>query len=267
MVMKSFATKAWMQATSLVRDISFDALNSVHYWRHNLKGNKVQKNYFSGKSKHPPILLLQGFMGTRGVLLPLEKYLRSHGRDVISIDLGLFNIADIRRSAQFLSYKVERLLDRFSETHGFEKITIIGHSMGGLIGLYYVKRLGGHRLVDRLITLGAPFNGTWTSLLGILPVGLFSRGVWQMLPGSSFLKSLHRKTSEVHDTHIVSLSAKYDSICPPKSCHLNGAENDVLKLGHASLLIDEKVFEAVLRHLEEPIRESNSKVVNLRQKK
>lgn len=265
--MKSIGLKTLGQMTSLVRDVTFDALNSLHYWRHNLRGNKVRKNYFSGKSKHSPIVLVQGFMGTRGVLLPLENHLRELGRDVISIDLGVFNISDIRTSAQILSYKVERLLDRFSEVHEFEKIDIIGHSMGGLIGLYYVKKLGGHRVVDKLITLGAPFNGTWTSLLGLFPVGLMSKGIWQMLPGSNFLKSLHRKTSEVHETKVISIAAKYDSICPPKSCHLNGAINEILNLGHASLLMDHRVFNTVVQHLDEKLSANTRPLVRLVTKK
>jgi triacylglycerol lipase len=255
--------KTFSHATSLVRDVTFDTLNSIHYWRHNLRGNKVRKNYFVGESKRPPVILLQGFMGTRGVLIPLENYLRSQGRDVISIDLGFFNISDIRTSAQILGYKIERLVDRFSEQHNFEKIDIVGHSMGGLIGLYYVKKLGGHRLVNKLVTLGAPFNGTWTSLLALFPVGLISKGIWQMLPGSSFLKSLHRKTSEHFQTQVVSIAAKYDSICPPKSCHLNDATNEILNLGHASLLMDTKVFETVLRFLNE---RTDQKIVRLHSK-
>ncbi len=263
--MKSRVLKAVAHATSLVRDLGFDTLNSFHYWRHNLRGNRIRKNFFLHDSKHPPIILIQGFMGTRGVLLPLENHLRALGRDVFSVDLGIFNVSDIKGSAQILSYKVERLIDRFQEVHGFEKINVIGHSMGGLIGLYYLKKLGGHRVVDKLITLGAPFNGTWTSLLGLFPIGLVSKGIWQMLPNSPFLKNLHRKTSEVHESKIVSIAAKYDSICPPKSCHLADAENEILNVGHASLLMDTKVFDAIVRHLDgKTSAASKSRVVHIR---
>src|SRR4051812_40417654 len=88
---------------AVLKDLSSDTLHSFHYWRHNIRGNKVGKNYFSGYSPHPPVILLQGFMGTRGVLSPLETYLRESKRDVISLDLGFFNISDIRKSSQLLS--------------------------------------------------------------------------------------------------------------------------------------------------------------------
>lgn len=235
--------------TGALRDLAYDALNSLHYWRHNLKGNKVEKRYFSGNKEHPPVILLQGFMGTRGVLRPLEEYLRHHGRDVISLDLGFFNINDIRKSSELLNYKIEKIFNRFSTQHGFKKIDIIGHSMGGLIGLYYIKRLGGHRTVRKLITLGAPFKGTWSSLLGLFPLGLISKGIWQMVPGSALLRSLQSHPDELHGAEVYSLAAKYDTICPPKTCHLKGAHNAVIPVGHASLLVDERVFQEIMEFL------------------
>src|SRR3989338_7427777 len=139
---------------STIRDIGFDFYYSIDYWRHNLFGLKQEKIFFSKNSLHHPILLLHGFMGTPAVLKPLEDFLRSKNRDVLTLDLGLFNVRDIVHSAQILSFRIERIMEKFCEAHEFEKIDIIGHSMGGLVGLYYIKKLGGHRVVDRLITLG-----------------------------------------------------------------------------------------------------------------
>ena len=48
------------------------------------------------------------------------------------------NVRDIRRSAFLIHRKIERILAQTPS----QKIDIIGHSMGGLIGLYYVKKLG-----------------------------------------------------------------------------------------------------------------------------
>ena len=42
---------------------------------------------------------------------------------------------------------------------GFERIHVIGHSLGGLIARYYVTRLGGDARVHTLVTLGTPARG------------------------------------------------------------------------------------------------------------
>ena len=43
---------------------------------------------------------------------------------------------------------------------GYERIHVIGHSLGGLITRYYVQRLGGDSRVHTLVTLGTPHQGT-----------------------------------------------------------------------------------------------------------
>ena len=64
----------------------------------------------------------------------------------MSFNLGTLNVRDIRRSAFLIHRKIERILAQTPS----QRIDIIGHSMGGLIGLYYVKKLGGHARVRKL---------------------------------------------------------------------------------------------------------------------
>ncbi len=40
--------------------------------------------------------------------------------------------------------------------------------MGGLIGLYYIKKLGGHTRVRKLVMMGTPVRGTWAALFGVV---------------------------------------------------------------------------------------------------
>jgi triacylglycerol lipase len=234
---------------SVAGDIKFDFSHTVNYWKLNLAKPKNKKEYFSGKSTYHPVVLLQGFFSSEGVLHPLEKFLRQNGRDVVTLDLGFFNTQDIRKSARLLSYKIERIMDHYCQKHDFEKIDIIGHSMGGLIGLYYVKNLGGHRTVDKLVTLGTPFNGTWLAAAGILPLGWFSRGVWQMLPTSNFLQKMQEHEERAHETEIISISGKYDSIIPPQAAHLSGAINEIIPVGHTGLVMDERSYKSILDFL------------------
>lgn len=242
---------------NFAKDISFDAYNTIRYLRHNLKLGLSRENHFRADTEHPPVILLQGFLGTSGVLQPLDRYLQDQGRNVYLIDLGIINIGDIRKSAELLVYEIERLIDLYSKKHQFKKVDIVAHSMGGLIAYYYIKRLGGHRAVRKLITLGTPFRGTWAALLGTVLFGLVSKGVSQMLPRSSFLKELHAPNRNRVRTKVYSLAAQYDTISPPESCFLKGATNRILPLGHASLLIDKRVFQNLLLFLDDEEKASN----------
>jgi triacylglycerol esterase/lipase EstA (alpha/beta hydrolase family) len=152
------------------------------------RGNEiVRRTDFTKCPK--PVLLIHGFLATRRSFEILERRLRRDGYCVFSINLGglfdVFNTRGIDESAQKVAQKVERLYSRFD----LGPLSIIGHSKGGLIGAYYVKRLGGDRRVRALITLGSPHNGTPMAYWGY-PLGLVSKSVRQMTPMSSFIKKL-----------------------------------------------------------------------------
>jgi pSer/pThr/pTyr-binding forkhead associated (FHA) protein len=87
---------------------------------------------------------------------------------------------DVRLSAQRLA----EAIDAWSVT---PPITIIAHSLGGLVSRYYVELLGGKHKVGRLIIMGTPHIGTpkaLTSLLlgpTVLPFGLLGDRLRQVM--------------------------------------------------------------------------------------
>ncbi|HET9553809.1 MAG TPA: alpha/beta fold hydrolase [Anaeromyxobacteraceae bacterium] len=140
---------------------------------------------------HPrPVLLLHGFFSTRRTLDVLERRLRRDGYGVFSLNLGglrkAYNTRGIDDLADFVRAKVERIYARHP---GMGPLTIVGHSKGGLVAAYYVKKLGGWRRTRAVVTLGAPFHGTKRAWLG-LPVALVAPSLIQLLPGSAFLRRL-----------------------------------------------------------------------------
>jgi triacylglycerol esterase/lipase EstA (alpha/beta hydrolase family) len=117
--------------------------------------------------------------------------------------------------------------------------------MGGLIGLYYVKKLGGHEKVRKLIMMGTPMRGTWAALLGVATVGLVSASAWQLLPGSRFLKELNAGPLP-KNVEYYTIAAQRDWVCPPSSTPLEGAESLTVPLGHSSLVMSEDVYRHIL---------------------
>jgi triacylglycerol esterase/lipase EstA (alpha/beta hydrolase family) len=226
-----------------VREDLYGARHALSYVRHLARGNRIKRKAFfeTIDERHPPVLLIHGYLGTRGSMYILERRLNDDGICVFSFNLGSLNVRDIRTSAFLIHRKIESILAQTP----VKKIDIVGHSMGGLIGLYYVKKLGGHDKVRKLVMMGTPVKGTWAALLGVVTAGLISASAWQLLPNSRFLKEL-ATGSLPQNVQYFTIAAQRDWVCPPSSTPLEGAESLTVPLGHSSLVMSEEVYRHIL---------------------
>ena len=129
-----------------------------------------------------PILLVHGIVSNRSIFTLLRRGLTRRGFSNVFAMNYLTVSNDVRAAAAGLSVEVERVV----EETGFERIHIIGHSLGGLIARYYVTRLGGDARVHTLITLGTPHEGSYAAYA--VPTTLMQ----QMRPGSHLMRELAR---------------------------------------------------------------------------
>jgi pimeloyl-ACP methyl ester carboxylesterase len=243
----------------LTRDLTSGVVDSGHaavYLRQLIRGNRGDRDHVTlrstpnppeapGRDHARPVLLIHGYLATRGSLHLLERNLAGHGHVVMSYSLGPINLGDIRDSAGLIARKVESIV---AQT-GVTQVDIVGHSMGGLVGLYYVKRLGGRHRVRRLVLLGTPTQGTWSALLGLFtaPLGLASL---QLLPGSPFLRELGESPLPA-GVDVVSIGALRDWLAPVASTVLEGVRHIALPTGHSGLLVDGQVADVVASILRE----------------
>ena len=113
------------------------------------------------------VLLVHGFFQTRNIWDAMERRLRHDGYSVMSFNqhgsFSRLNTQPIDSLAQALARKIEHL----SDTHGFEKIHIVGHSKGGIVGRRYIQHFGGAQRVKSLTTLGTPHYGTPVAIAGL----------------------------------------------------------------------------------------------------
>jgi triacylglycerol lipase len=222
------------------------------YLELNLLGNQVERRTDFTRCQRP-VLLLHGFLATRRTLEVLERRLRRDGYCVFSVNLGglgqVFSTRGIDDVADFLRAKVERMYARH-ESMG--PLTIVGHSKGGLIGAYYVKRLGGHHRVRALVTMGTPHNGTLAALLG-MPILPLARSVLQMMPRSGFVRRL-RAGAWPENVHLASLYSRRDRLAPYPAAILHGrgqpnVRNVEVDCDHGGFLVKKRAYEALLREL------------------
>ena len=242
------APSRWLGKRSTVGQDLAGSVDGLSYLRHLARGNRIRRQAaFDKASDAPPILLIHGFLGTRGSMYLLERRLVDDGHVVVSFNIGTINTRDIRRSAFLIHRKIERVLAQTP----WKKIDILGHSMGGLIGLYYVKKLGGHTRVRRLIMMGTPVRGTWVSLLGVATLGLLSTSSWQLLPRSRFLDELAQGPVPP-GTEVFTIAAARDWVVPLKTTRMKGATAITVPLGHSSLVVSDEVYARIKQILTAP---------------
>lgn len=237
---------AWRRVRAETRDV-------LRYFDPRSVGNDIRRT--TDFSRCPrPVLLLPGFMATRRGLVVLERRLRRDGYCVFSLNLGgllgTFNTRSIEETALLVREKVERLYRR----HELGPLAIIGHSKGGLIGRYYIKRLGGHERTCALITMGTPHHGTPTAYLGAALTGLFAPSIWQLMPMSSFIRKLKRGRFPDH-VQFASLYSKADGVVPFPVGMIEDEGRDNLvnieidSIQHPEFLTKKKVYDVIRAQL------------------
>lgn len=94
---------------------------------------------------------------------------------------------------------------------GGERCDLVGFSMGGLVGRYYLQRLGGLERVRRFVTLATPHRGSLLAWLFRTP------GIRQMRPGSDFLEDLNGDAARLTAVGFTSLWTPFDTMVLPAS--------------------------------------------------
>jgi triacylglycerol lipase len=243
--LRARARRLGEELTSGVAGNLTDSGHAAVYLRQLLRGNRGRRAQAPAADPTAPadparpVLLIHGYLATRGSLHLLEQRLAERGLIVMSYPLGPVNLGDIRDSAGLIARKVESIV---AQT-GILRVDIVGHSMGGLVALDYLKRLGGRHRVRRLVLLGTPAQGTWSALLGLVtaPLGMASL---QLLPGSQFLRELAERPLPA-GAEVVSIGAGRDWLAPVSSTILDGVRNITLPTGHSGLLVDGEVADVV----------------------
>ncbi len=199
-----------------------------------------------------PVLLLHGWMSARRTFDVLERRLRRDGYGVFSLDLGGLRGSSFRGIddlADLVRAKVERI---YARNPGLGPLTVVGHSKGGLIAAYYVKKLGGWRRTRAVVTLGTPYRGTPLGWLA-LPVAPLVRSLAQMAPGSAFLARLHDGAWPAQ-VRLASIWSRRDRASPypaavSETHGLPQLANVEVDADHRGLLTRKKVYLAILEEL------------------
>lgn len=200
----------------------------------------------------PPVLLLHGFTDNRSVFVLLRRALGAGGRRRVETYNYSPLTLDLRVTARHLARRVEELCER----SGQERVDLVGHSLGGLVGRYYVQRLGGDARVRTLVTLGTPHGGTRVApFMDAHPL------VRQMRPDSPVMEEL-RAPAPGCRTRCVAFWSAFDALMTPPGAariehpDLDATNVEVTGIGHLALPVHPAVVTAVRRALDGPVRDA-----------
>jgi triacylglycerol lipase len=187
-----------------------------------------------------PIILIHGVVDNRSVFTMIKRGLRRRGFGRIIT----LNYSPLTDDVRVVAGRLEALVEALCIETGYERVHVIGHSMGGLVARYFVQRMGGDSRVHTLVTLGTPHQGTAPAKYVPHPVAR------QMRPGSDILAELAAPSPGCR-TRFVAIWSDLDQLIIPKSnaridhADLNARNVFVPCVGHNSLPVDGRVVHEV----------------------
>lgn len=173
-----------------------------------------------GNGNGKTIVIVERWLSMNLRHLYWKYYLERQGYNVYLANFPL-RLGDFHESA--------RHLDAYLERNDLDNVTLVGISSGALTSLLYLHYYDGWSRVDKFISIGAPFKGTW--------VAVFLSWVGSgraLLPNSKLVKEIAGLKLENLDK-VYCIAAKFDEMVPGGAV-LKGAHKITLSvIGHNNL--------------------------------
>ncbi len=164
-----------------------------------------------------PVIIVHGTFGDRKSLLDdLSAAMVGEGYCVYSLDYGNRGTGDIAASAK----QLKAFVGKVRRATGASQVSMVGHSQGGMMPRYYIKFLGGRKVVDDLVGLSPSNHGTTivgdpgNPLTGSLLAGLCP-ACQQQAAGSPFLTRLNAGDETPGRVSYTQVTTRYDEVVVP----------------------------------------------------
>jgi triacylglycerol lipase len=176
----------------------------------------------SGQHPNPVVLVHGTFAMTSWSLM--GPTLAQLGYCVFTFDYGNRGTGEIAQSAQELAAFVDRVL---AGTHA-ARVSIVGHSEGGMMPRYYIRFLGGAAKVQDLIGLSPSNHGTQNPLVLVGAQLGCTACAEQEAIGSPFLNKLNAGDETPGPVDYTVIQTAYDTVVTPyASAFLQGPADRV----------------------------------------
>ena len=159
---------------------------------------------------HPvPVILVHGTFGDMTVSWNLfSPALKAQGYCVFALNLPRRATARIDRSAD----KLAAFVDEVRTRTGAAKVSIVGHSQGGMLGRYVARFRGKLAVIDDIVGLAPSSHGTTSPLA---PVAIGCPACRQQAAGSAFMRKLNAPPEAPRPPAYTVISTRYDQVVTP----------------------------------------------------
>lgn len=157
-----------------------------------------------------PVVVIHGTGGDQGFTNKrIAPVLLRLGYCVFSLDYGGRALGDIATSGK----QVAAFVDKVLAATKARRVSLVGHSQGGMLARYVVKFLEGATKVDDVVGFAPPNHGTATPLAPLL--GGLCPACAQMAAGSAFITSLNQGVQAPAPVSFTQISTRYDVLVTP----------------------------------------------------
>ena len=205
---------------------------------------------------HPvPVILVHGTFGDMTVSWNVvSPALKAAGYCVFALDLVRRGMAPIDQSADKLAAFIDEVIQRT----GAARVSLVGHSQGGMLGRYVAKFRGKAAVIDDIVGLAPSSHGTTNPLAP--GAGLLCPACAEQAAGSAFMTRLNARPEAPPPPTYTVVSTRYDEVVTPyQSQALEGATNVVLQdrcpediTDHVGIIYDPVALQWTLNALERP---------------
>ena len=190
--------------------------------------------------KRNPIILIHGLWNNSSIFSSISSKLDDIGVEYFAPTLkhsyGMTSIIDLTNI----------LNELILEKYGLEKkLDILGFSMGGIIGRYWLQKFNGYKRTRRFISIGSPHKGTFIAQL--VPKFPF-RGISEMKIKSKFLRELAKNDFLLDDIECINFFTYWDyMVIPSWWTNLNlGKKISVKVYKHRNLVRNNSVVDKII---------------------
>lgn len=184
----------------------------------------------------PPLVMVHGIFDDGRIFNAMRRHLEPRGIRCLAPSLRPSGAA---LGLEDLAEKLRSFID--TELGPNQPLTLLGFSMGAVVGRYYLQNLEGHARTRQFLSISAPYRGSlWARLA-------WWHGARQLRPDSGFLQDLAAGEACLQGLALHSFWTPLDlMILPPRSSLWGLAENHrIWSLCHPCMLHNRQLMEKI----------------------